>query len=275
MSNQLTAGNVTILPVSDTGIGGSPAYMFPQVSAEQWEPYRHWMNERGNFRMNIGTFVLRSGGRTMLVDTGLGDKPRAGYPQGALLANLAAAGIMPDDVDIVLCTHLHIDHVGWNTVRKGDAWVPAFPRARYIIARTEWEYWTAPERAATIDYVQDSVLPLADTGQLDLVEETHRVTSEITLVPAPGHTPAHVCVAIVSGGERAMIIGDMAHHPVQLTETEWSVAFDLDPRQAAVTRAALVEQMERDGSLVLGGHFPFPGLGRLVRLGERRSWQAL
>ncbi len=275
MSESLTVGNVTILPVPDTGVGGSPAYMFPQIAPEQWEPYRHWMNERGNFRMNIGTFVLRSGGQTMLVDTGLGDKQRQGYPQGALLANLAGAGVKPEDVDAVLCTHLHIDHVGWNTVRRDGTWVPTFPRARYIVARPEWEYWTAPERAADIEYVQDSVLPLADTGQLDLVEDTHRVTEEITLVPSPGHTPAHVCVAIVSGGARAMIIGDMAHHPVQLTETEWSVAFDLDPKQAASTRAAMVERMERAGDLVLGGHFPFPGLGRLVRLGDQRVWQAL
>jgi glyoxylase-like metal-dependent hydrolase (beta-lactamase superfamily II) len=275
MSNQVSVGRVTVLPVQDTPLSGSRPFMFPQVAEEQWEPWRHYLNPRGNLRLNVGTYVVRSEGKTMLVDTGLGDKPREGYPAGNLLANLASAGVAPEDVDLVVISHLHIDHVGWNTVRRGDAWAPAFPRARYLIARTEWEYFSAPEQAEQLEYMQDSVLPLADTGQLDLVDQEHAVTGEITLVPSPGHTPGHVCIAIVSGAERAMIIGDMAHHPVQMTETEWSVVFDLNPQMAAATRALLVERMERDNALVIGGHFPPPGIGRLVRLDGRRLWQAL
>lgn len=274
MADPVAIGKVTVLPVQDAAISGSRPFMFPQITEEQWQPWQQYLNPRGNLRMNIGTFVVRSEGKTILVDTGLGDKPREGYPPGVMLANLAAAGVQPDAVDLVVITHLHIDHVGWNTVRRDGAWAPTFPRARYIIARREWEHFSQPEQVEKLEYMRDSVLPLEGTGQLDLVDEQHRVSGELTLVPAPGHTPAHVCVAIVSGAERAMIIGDMAHHPVQLTETEWSVMFDLDPKQAAETRARMVERLEREQAVVIGGHFPPPGIGRLVRLGERRLWQA-
>lgn len=274
MSEQVAIGNVSILPVQDVPLSGSRPFMFPNVKEEQWAGWEHYFNPRGNLRMNVGSYVVRSQGKTIIVDTGLGDKPREGYPTGGLLGNLAAAGLKPEEIDLVVITHLHIDHVGWNTVRQGDALVPTFPSARYIIARPEWEYFTNPEQAEKLEYIQDSVLPLKDTGQLDLVEVTHAVTSELTLVPSPGHTPGHVCIAIVSGAERAMIIGDMAHHPVQMTETEWSVAFDLNPKQAAETRARIVGQMERDGAMVIGGHFPAPGIGRLVRMEGRRLWVA-
>lgn len=278
MPEQLAIGRVSIMAVPDTGVTGSPSFMFPQIEAERWAQWKQdfpqYFNPRGNLRMNIGTFVVRSAGKLILIDTGLGDKPREGYPPGNLLGNLASAGVSPDDVDLVVITHLHIDHVGWNTASRDGAWAPTFPRARYLIARREWEYFSQPEQAQKLEYMQDSVLPLAGSGQLDLVEETHAVTADLTLVPAPGHTPAHVCVAIVSDGARAMIIGDMAHHPVQLTETDWSVAFDLDPKLAAETRARMVERMEREDAVVIGGHFPSPGIGRLVRLGERRVWRA-
>jgi glyoxylase-like metal-dependent hydrolase (beta-lactamase superfamily II) len=275
MAETVTVGRATVLAVQDTPISGSRSFMFPRVTDEQWEPWRHYFNPRGNLRMNIGTFVIRSEGRTILVDTGVGDKPGRAFPAGRLPDNLAAAGIRPEEVEIVVNTHLHVDHVGWNTVRREGAWVPAFPRARYVIVRGEWAYWTAPEQAERTEYVRDSVLPLADTGQLDLVEDTHHLTGEVTLVPAPGHTPAHVCVALVSGAERAMIVGDLAHHPVQLTETAWEIVMDLNPALAAETRVRLAARMEQEGGLVLGGHFPPPGIGRLVRLGERRVWQAL
>jgi glyoxylase-like metal-dependent hydrolase (beta-lactamase superfamily II) len=275
MSEQVTVGRVSILPVQDTPLSGSRSYMFPQVAEEQWQPWQHYFNPRGNLRLNIGSYIVRSEGRTLIIDTGLGDKGREGYPPSNLFANLKAAGVAPEEIDLVVITHLHIDHVGWNTVRDGDGWAPAFPRARYLISRTDWEYFSAPERVNDYEYMHDSVLPLAGTGQLDLVDQEHRITGEITLVPSPGHTPGHVCVAIVSGDERAMIIGDMAHHPVQMTETEWSVSFDINPQQAAATRALVAERLERDGGLVIGGHFPPPGIGRLIRLDGRRLWQAL
>ena len=274
MAEQVSVGNVTIMAVQDTGLSGSRPFMFPAVPDDAWEPWRHYFNPRGNLTMNVGSYVVRSEGRTVIVDTGLGDKPREGQPRGNLLANLATAGVAPEDVDLVVITHLHVDHVGWNTVERDGAWAPTFPRASYLIVRAEWEYFSQPEQVERLDYMRDSVLPLEGTGQLDLVEAEHRVTGEITLVPAPGHTPAHVCVAIVSGEERAMIIGDMAHHPVQLTETAWSIVYDLNPQMAAETRARIVERMEREQAAVIGGHFPPPGIGRLGGVGGRRLRQA-
>ena len=275
MAEQVQVGNVSIMAVQDTPLSGSRPFMFPRVEEAAWEPWQHYLNPRGNLRLNVGSFVLRSDGRTVLVDTGLGEKQREGFPQGRLLENLSAAGVRVEDVDLVLITHLHIDHVGWNTLERDGRRIPTFANARYLIVREEWEFFTTDEEQRSTDHVRECVLPLADTGQLDLVEGNHVVTSELTLVPAPGHTPAHACVAVVSGGERAMIIGDLAHHPVQLTETAWEMVFDLNPALAKETRERITQRMEAEGGLVLGGHFPPPGFGRLVRLEGRRLWQAL
>jgi glyoxylase-like metal-dependent hydrolase (beta-lactamase superfamily II) len=275
MAEQVRVGNVTIMAVQDTGVSGSPPFMYPNVSEESWEPWQHYRNPRGNLRMNIGTFVLRSEGRTILVDTGLGETQREGYPQGHLLSNLREEGIPPEDVDTVLITHLHLDHVGWNTVERDGARVPTFPNARYVIVRDEWDAFMGDETLRSQIQIQECVLPLEGTGQLDLVEGNHAVTRDLTLVPAPGHTPAHACLAVVSAGEKAMIIGDLAHHPVQLTETAWEMAFDMNKPLAIESRERITQRMEEDGMLAIGGHFPPPGFGRLVRMDGRRIWQAL
>lgn len=275
MAEQVSVGNVTIMAVADTYIGGSRSFMFPNVDDDAWEPWGHYLNPRGNLRLNVGTFVVRSSGKTVLVDTGLGEIQRQGYPQGTMLDNLREAGVQPEDVDIVLNTHLHIDHVGWNTIQRGATRVPTFPNARYLIVRDEWEFFTTHETLREQDYMREGVLPLEHSGNLDLVDGTHTVTAELTLVPSPGHTPAHACVAVVSGGEKAMIVGDLAHHPVQLTETAWEMAFDMDKALARETRERIAQRMEADGGLAIGGHFPAPGFGRLVRVDGHRIWQAL
>ena len=275
MAEQVQVGNVTIMAVPDTYVSGDRSFMFPDVGEEAWRGWEHYFTSRGHLRMNIGTFVVRSEGRTILVDTGLGEVQREGYPQGRLLDNLRGEGVTPEAVDLVVITHLHLDHVGWNTVEREGRRVPTFPNARYVIVREEWDALTSDEELRGRNYMQECVLPLEGTGQLDLVEGTHAVTRDLTLVPAPGHTPAHACVAIVSGGERAMIIGDLAHHPLQLTETAWAAWADMDKRQAAETRERMAQRMEQDGGLAIGGHFPAPGFGRLVRVGGRRVWQAL
>ena len=275
MAEQVQIGNVTVMAVPDTYLSGSRRYMYPNVAEEKWEPWQHYLNPRGNLRMNIGTFVIRSDGKTVLVDTGLGETPREGFPPGALLDNLREAGVTPESVDLVLITHLHIDHVGWNTVMRDGRRVTTFPNARYAIVEDEWRFFTTHEERRAQAYIQEGVLPLEDSGQLDLVAGSHALTRDLTLVPAPGHTPAHSCVAIVSGGERAMIVGDLAHHPVQLTETAWEMVFDLDKQLARESRERIVERLEVEGGLVIGGHFPAPGFGRLVRLDWRRMWQAL
>jgi glyoxylase-like metal-dependent hydrolase (beta-lactamase superfamily II) len=275
MAEQVQVGNVTIMAVADTYVSGDRPFMFPEVPDDAWRGWEHYFTSRGYLRMNIGTFVVRSDGRTILVDTGLGEVQREGYPPGRLLDNLRTEGVTPEDVDLVLITHLHVDHVGWNTVEREGRRVPTFPNARYLIVRAEWDAFTGDDELRARDYMQECVLPLEGTGQLDLVEGTHAVTRDLTLVPAPGHTPAHACIGIVSGGERAMIIGDLAHHPVQLTETAWEMAFDMNKKLASETRERMAQRLEQEGGLTIGGHFPAPGFGRLVMIDGGRVWQAL
>lgn len=276
MPTQTRVGQVTIMPVLDTAISAPPSFLFPDVKAEEFQRWAHYIDNEGLLQLNVGTFVIRSEGKTVLIDTGLGDKKRQGFPVGNLLKNLRAAGIPPEDVDLVVTTHLHIDHVGWNTVAGADgSWVPSFPSARYITVQEEWDFFTGDEAMKGQDYMIDSVLPLESSGQLDLVGPGHVITSDLTLVPSPGHTPAHACVAVVSGGEKAMIVGDLTHHPLQLTETEWEMVFDLDKALACKSREAIARRIEEEGALAIGGHYPPPGFGRLVRLEGRRIWQAL
>ena len=271
----VSIGNVTVLALQDIATPARPSIMFPMSTPEKLEPFQHFINQRGHFTLNIGAFAVRSAGKLILVDTGIGNKNREQFRNGILPENMAAAGIQPEDIDTVLITHLHIDHVGWNTVEREGKFVPFFPKARYVIQRREWEYWSQPEIAAANPCIGDSVLPLAGTGQVDLIEDITAITPEITTVPTPGHTPAHISIAIVSNGEKALITGDVAHHPVQLTEWEWGMTVDVDPAMARETRRQLIERVDREGELVIGTHFPAPGFGRLVRLNDRRYWQAL
>ena len=275
MPEQLTVGNVTIMPVLDAAVGGPPWYLFPGVTPEQLSPWEHLVNSEGRFDMTIGTYVLRSNGQTILVDTGIGGKERPGFPGGRMLENLEQAGVKPEDVDTILITHLHIDHVGWNTVERDGHWVTAFPRARYVVVRDEWDFFTTDPEQSQQPHIIDSVLPLGDSGQLELVDTNYVVSSELTLVPSPGHTPAHSCVAIVSGGERAMILGDLTHVPLQLTETHWEAVFDLDRALACRSREEIACRIEEEGAYAIGGHFATPGFGRLLQLEGRRVWQAI
>jgi glyoxylase-like metal-dependent hydrolase (beta-lactamase superfamily II) len=275
MPEQVTVGKVTIMPVQDCAVSAGPDFMWPDVTEEQFAPWRHLLDGRGNLPLSIGTFVIRSEGKTVLIDTGLGDKPRENFPTGNMLENLRGAGVQADDVDLVVITHLHIDHVGWNTIASNGGWATTFPRARYVVVQEEWDYFTGDEGQRSQPYIQDSVLPLEASGQLELVDGSHTVTADLTLVPSPGHTPAHACVAVVSGAEKAIIVGDLAHHPLQLTETQWEVVFDFDKAMACRSREEIAQRMESEGALAIGGHFPWPGFGRLLRLEGRRTWQAL
>lgn len=276
-SNTLNVGDVTITAVKDIPwTPGNPLVMYPGVVAEQVEPYRHWLNERGHITMSVGSFLVRSAGKTLLIDTGVGKRPHAALrtEEANLLSNLAAHGVRSEDIDLVVNTHLHSDHIGWHTVQQGEAWVPTFPRARYLIQKLDWQYFTNGERGDS-PAVLECLLPIQKAGRLDLVDHDQGITPNLTYVPAPGHTPGHVAILVQSRGERALLIGDAAHHPIQLLETGWSVRQDVDPEQAAKTRQALAEWVENEGFPVMGAHFPFPCMGRLVRLQDRRVWQGI
>jgi glyoxylase-like metal-dependent hydrolase (beta-lactamase superfamily II) len=181
---------------------------------------------------------------------------------------MEAVGWTRERVDAVVCTHLHVDHVGWNTMRVDGQWVPTFPHARYLIGRREYEHWRGEDEGETQAILGDSVQPIFDAGLADLVELDHRISPEIRLIPSTGHTPGHVCVRIESEGEAAVITGDMSHHPCQMAHPDWSPAFDGDPAAAAVTRGRLFAEWADQPVLVIGTHYATPTAGRVRRDGD-------
>jgi glyoxylase-like metal-dependent hydrolase (beta-lactamase superfamily II) len=225
--------------------------------------------------MSIHALVVETPERCVVVDTCLGnDKQDRRIPtwnnlQGPFLADLAAAGYPRESIDTVLCTHLHVDHVGWNTMLVDGKWVPTFPRARYLMGRVEFDHWQSQhDRDDMAAVFADSVKPVQDAGLVDLVETDHRVSDEISLVPTAGHTPGHVSVVIRSEGEEALITGDFIHHPCQIAHPEWSSTADTDPEAAHRTRDRMLKELSARPVLVIGTHFAGATAGRIVRDGD-------
>ena len=196
---------------------------------------------------------------------------RGTYGAPRIHRDLRAAGVPPESVDLVICTHLHVDHVGWNTRLDSGRWVPTFPRARHLFAREEWEHWSSERDDDTRRILADSVQPVLDAGLATLVEMDHRVSDELWLEPTPGHTPGHVSVRLRSGDGDAVITGDLMHHPVQIAEPRWGSHFDTDMEQARKTRRAFCERYADGPVTVLGTHFHHPTAGRIRRHGE--TWR--
>ena len=267
---QIKVGAFDIVAIQDMPGEFPPDAMFPGVPLEAWAPYRSLYASTfgdGVLTLNIGAYVIQGGERIVLVDTGLGPNVIPGRP-GRLVPNLEATGIKPDAVDTVIFTHLHGDHVGWN-FQDG---VETFPRARYVVQQADWDHFSARQDDAG---VQAQVLPLQKTGRLELVSGETQFMDAITLHPTPGHTPGHQSVIVSSRGERALIAGDVSHHPAQAHETDWSPSFDIDGSGAAVTRKRIMEMLEQDGTRACFGHYPAPGFGLILREDGRRIFRAL
>ncbi len=252
----------------------------PQAIAEIEWLRPNFVTESGALLLSIHALLVEAPGLRMVVDTCFGnDKPRRllqGQPlQTQFLDAIAAAGFARETVDTVLCTHLHVDHVGWNTMLDPEGeqdgasrWVPTFPNARYLLGRKEHAFWSQTEDREQGTVFEDSVKPILDAGLADLVEMDHRVSDEIRLIPSPGHTPGHCSVLIESRGQTAMISGDIFHHPCQIARPHWGVPFDTDGAQAEATRVQVMEDLVGSGDLVIGTHFAAPTAGRIVRDGE-------
>ncbi|MDP2662446.1 MAG: MBL fold metallo-hydrolase [Dehalococcoidia bacterium] len=286
---QITVGGVRITGVSDAGFDHHFPLdqLFPSVSAEVWEDYlRRYPGAFSGpkvWRVNVGCFLLQSRGRNILVDTGIG---AAGgtvalslkTPQGGrLIEKLQALGVSPQAVNTVLITHPHRDHVGGTIQGNGDQTRLAFPNARYVFSRADWDTFQRPDvQAAMPDgYVAEAVTPLERLGCLDLIDGEQPITDEVTAIPTPGHTPGHTCVLISSRGQAAIILGDSVVNPVQITDPTCVFRFDMDAAAAGRTRSTLLERIEAGGMIAIGGHFPAPGFGKLVREDGRRLWQAI
>ncbi len=256
--------------------------VFGIVPRAMWESYAGPLDDRHRMSLGLNSLLLRSAGRLVLIETGVGDKPD-GYrrqstaaSEGNLLSDLQALGVRPEEVDVVINTHLHADHCGWNTRLVDGKLVPTFPNAEYLIACGEWETAVHPNERTRATYLTENLLPVQESGRLRLIDGETRVTDEITLVPTPGHTEDHVSVVIASAGETAVYIGDMAQAAVQLERTAWVAAFDILPLVSMETKRALMERAIEQGWVVVSVHAPFPGLGRMVRTEQGyRKWTPL
>jgi glyoxylase-like metal-dependent hydrolase (beta-lactamase superfamily II) len=239
----------------------------------------HFLNPDGTATLSIHGLVVESAGQRILVDTCVGERAVPGYEALStggrpFLSDLEAAGFAPETIDVVLCTHLHFDHVGWNTIQVDGRWAPAFPNARYLFARAEWEHWSRRSDAVFTPTFDETVRPVMDAGQADLVEPDHRITPEVRLEPSPGHTPGHVSVAVESRGASALVTGDMTHHPVQWAETDWTMIADVDSTQAAATRRRVRRDCALREALVIGTHYASPCAGHVVAQGGGFAFRA-
>jgi glyoxylase-like metal-dependent hydrolase (beta-lactamase superfamily II) len=270
-------GAVSVTRVVETCNPLAPTALFPDATPTALAAHADWlrphfMDASGNFLLSIHALLIESQRRRIVVDTCVGEHAIPGFTglnNASFLRDLSAAGFPPDSVDLVLCTHLHFDHVGWNVTKRDGRWVPTFPNARYLFARSEWEHWSRqpdPGYARTLD---DAVRPIVAAGLADLVETNHRLTDEVWLEPTHGHTPGHVSVRISSQGEDALITGDMTHHPVQWAEPDWKMDADSDSSAAAQTRRAVIARYGDRPVLVIGTHYAPPTAGRIVTVGGR------
>ncbi len=253
--------------------GASPGtFFFKEATPEKLLQHAwlkpHFLTDDGRIIASIHAFVIESARRRIVVDTCVGnDKLRDvkawNMRKGRFLEDMAEAGFPRESIDTVLCTHLHVDHVGWNTLLKDGKWVPTFPNARYLIGRKEWYYWKNEQGGDKV-VRDDSVRPILDAGLADLVESDHRISPEVFLEPTPGHTPGHCSVRIRSNGLDAVITGDLMHHPVQCAEPNWASNFDVDADAARATRKAFLERYRDGKTLVLGTHFAAPTAGAIT-----------
>jgi glyoxylase-like metal-dependent hydrolase (beta-lactamase superfamily II) len=261
----------------------SPFEIFTDCTQAHLDACRAWLQPRfqdpasGLLTITIQSFLIRQNGLTILVDSCSGnDKEARARPEfrrakWPWLERLRETGVKPEDIDIVLCSHLHVDHVGWNTRLDNGHWVPTFPNARYLISRREWDHWQAAGAAAlsrTGDYITDSVLPVFAAGQAELVADEHAVAPEISVELASGHTPGQMMVRIGAGGEQAMLCADLMHHPLQVRYPEWSTRFCTDPVQARETRIRFFNEHANTRRLVFPAHFPSPTGGTIERDGK-------
>ncbi len=235
--------------------------------------YPHFVDDDGSLLVSIHALLVEAPGLKLVVDTCIGnDRPRAfvgGRPLATpFLERFHATGWTRESVDMVLCTHLHVDHVGWNTMLEEGKWVPTFPRARYLIGRQEYAHWSAEGEAEQQTILSDSIQPVLDAGLAEMVELDHVLSPELRLVPTTGHTPGHVSLMIESDGARGMITGDIMHHPCQIAHPDWAPSFDSDKAAAIATRKRVLGEVADEPILVIGTHFPAPTAGRVKRDGD-------
>ena len=279
----LTLGRLNIARVHEDDAVIPLSMALPGITAQDLARLKGWYWDRdladepsqANMRISVHSFVLRVDSRNILIDTCCGNDKQRSLPPVSMqhwpyIENLARAGLQPDDIDLVMCTHLHFDHVGWNTRLKDGSWVPTFPNARYLFGRRDLEFFSKQRHEATHrEAFDDSVAPILDAGLADLVDPESLVHREIGdgiwLEDVAGHSPGNLCVIAECGGERAIFSGDCFHHPVQVVRPDATFFADEDPARASATRRRLLEQYANADAIFFPAHFTGATAGRVER----------
>ena len=289
MSLKFTAGDLTIHRIIEQETTFLPALdLFPQLTPDLLAQNREWMlkaraiDENDTLILCFQSYVVRTPHHTILIDSCIGnDKSRPLRPKWNMktddtyLRALKAAGFSVEDIDFVMCTHLHVDHVGWNTRMENGRWVPTFPKARYVFGKTEYDYWSEQHAKTPVPPFSDSVLPVVEAKRADIVGNDFAVGDHLRILPTPGHTPGHVAFALGRAKDDAVFAGDLMHTPLQLRHPELSPRFDVDPAQAAVTRKDFLERYCDTDTLCCTAHFPSPSTGKIRRKGNGFSCEAV
>jgi glyoxylase-like metal-dependent hydrolase (beta-lactamase superfamily II) len=276
---RVRVGDAEICGLVDRQHRLSPDWHYPAVPAEAWDPYREALLDEAYGMLNFRAFLVRADGLTILIDTGWGPvhaPPGAPATPASLPQEMAEAGATFDDVDLVVFTHLHADHVGWNLEypeTPASSPRPRFARARYLVPAGDWAHYSRIDQMHP--NIREQALPLGALGLLETFDGEHQVSPSLRALPTPGHSPGHSSFVLSSAGEHCFVLGDLAHHPIVAHETAWAHRFDWDPEAARGQRERVLDRLEADGSLVAAGHFPRPGFGRFVRSDGRRTWRPL
>jgi glyoxylase-like metal-dependent hydrolase (beta-lactamase superfamily II) len=274
---QWKIGDIKITQLIEITDGSGALQVLPDATPENLDtiPWLkpNFVSPEGNLIMNIQMMIIETPDQKMVVDTCIGNDKALNMEGWAnlqlpFLDDLKDLGHDPDSIDKVICTHLHVDHVGWNTRKVGDKWVPTFPNARYVMVEEEFDFWQSLEEDPFGDVFGESVKPVVDAGQADMVAADHEVADGVFFESTPGHTPGHVSVHIKSQGEEAIISGDIMHHPCQIARPDWVTPFDADSPAACATRKQFLERYADKPVLVLGTHFANPVGGHIVRDGD-------
>ncbi|WP_024506029.1 MBL fold metallo-hydrolase [Bradyrhizobium sp. ARR65] len=282
MSLSFSAGDLTIHRVIEQETTFLPALeMFPDLTPELLAENRAWLrrakalDDADVLILCFQSYVVKTPHHTILIDTCIGnDKQRPTRPNwhmktdDAYLNGLKAVGVSVDDIDFVMCTHLHPDHAGWNTRLENGRWVPTFPKARYVFAQTEFDHWTTQNAKTEVPTFVDSVLPVVTANKAEIVSNDFTIGDHARIIPTPGHTPGHVAFAFGKSKDSAVFCGDLMHTPLQTRYPQLSPKFDVDPAQAAVTRRNFLERYCETDTLCCPAHFPSPSVGKIRRKGN-------
>jgi glyoxylase-like metal-dependent hydrolase (beta-lactamase superfamily II) len=285
--NTWTVGPVSVTRIEEQlGFGSFPPEQyfsgFEREVLERnlgWLVPNHYVPAENALITSVHSWLIRTPRHTILLDCCAGNHkdrpwwPRFNQLETPFLERLRDAGARPEDIDIVLCTHLHADHIGWNTVLRDGRWVPTFPNAKYLFSRIENDFWDprinvalAEDPARRIAYV-DSVLPVVEAGQAQLVDGSHAIDDTLLVEPAPGHTPGHVLLKLSAGGAGGVFCGDVLHHPLQIYAPHWNSQFCLLPDEARATRRRVLEHCSEHGALLFPTHFGAPHVAAIASAG--------